>query len=216
MENKLKESEEGYRIISELVSDFAFSLLVDEEGAYVVESFTDAFTRITGYSFDFIPGTLATPPAADISFGGAITPSVSIAGIYTGTVNQTYTFRVVGDNLVGNGTLSLEVKDGAGADVGSFNIGAGYRAGDYIDIADGIRIALTDGFVNESVTADNFSIEALASSDTSGVLAATGINVFFSGSGASGMKHTAGLSSLGFGRGTLRSTLVHESPIDSR
>jgi len=52
MENKLKESEERYRIISELVSDFAFSLLVDKEGTYVVEWFTDAFTRITGYSID--------------------------------------------------------------------------------------------------------------------------------------------------------------------
>lgn len=50
MEKRLKESEARYRIVSELTSDYAYSLLVDNDGTLVSEWITDAFSRITGFA----------------------------------------------------------------------------------------------------------------------------------------------------------------------
>ena len=140
----------------------------------------------TGYEFDFLPAVLSEPTAT--SFGEASPPTVTVSGIYTGATNQTYTFTVKGDGSVGNGTLQLEVRDGDNELVTTVNIGSGYAAGDKIDIGDtGIKIALSTGDLDETTHSDYFTIQALANSDTSGILAAVGINTFFSGSGAENM-----------------------------
>jgi PAS domain S-box-containing protein len=44
-----RDSEERYRVISELVSDYAFAYEIDPDGVAAMEWITDAFTRITGY-----------------------------------------------------------------------------------------------------------------------------------------------------------------------
>ncbi|MEP7190707.1 MAG: ATP-binding protein, partial [Roseiflexaceae bacterium] len=49
-EAALRASEERYRVISELVSDYAFAYHIDPDGVAVMEWITDAFTRITGYT----------------------------------------------------------------------------------------------------------------------------------------------------------------------
>src|SRR5205085_1256978 len=49
-EAALRDSEERYRMISELVSDYAFAYQMDADGVAVMEWITDAFTRITGYT----------------------------------------------------------------------------------------------------------------------------------------------------------------------
>jgi two-component system, cell cycle sensor histidine kinase and response regulator CckA len=48
-ETSLRVSEERYRTISELVSDFAFALRIELDGTAAVDWVTDAVTRITGY-----------------------------------------------------------------------------------------------------------------------------------------------------------------------
>jgi flagellar hook-associated protein 1 FlgK len=145
-----------------------------------------SITADTGYEFDFLPAVLSEPTAT--SFGEASPPTVTVSGIYTGATNQTFTFTVIGDGSVGNGTLQLEVKDGNNEVVTTVNIGSGYAAGDKIDIGDtGIKIALSTGDLDETTHSDYFTIQALANSDTSGVLAAVGINTFFSGSSAEDM-----------------------------
>ena len=48
----LRDSEERYRVISELVSDYAFAYQIDADGSAVMEWITDAFTRITGYTLE--------------------------------------------------------------------------------------------------------------------------------------------------------------------
>lgn len=45
-------SEERYRVVSELVSDYVFSLRVDEAGNFTREWITDAMERITGYTLE--------------------------------------------------------------------------------------------------------------------------------------------------------------------
>ena len=46
----LRRSEERYRIISDLVSDYAYALRVERDGALVLEWITGAFTRDLGYT----------------------------------------------------------------------------------------------------------------------------------------------------------------------
>lgn len=50
MERKLRESEERYRTVSSVISDFAYSCLEDEDGSMTFDWVTDAFESITGYS----------------------------------------------------------------------------------------------------------------------------------------------------------------------
>lgn len=47
----LKTSEERYRIISEMISDYAFTVAIDEAGYEDLNWVTEPFARITGYSY---------------------------------------------------------------------------------------------------------------------------------------------------------------------
>jgi flagellar hook-associated protein 1 FlgK len=136
----------------------------------------------TNYKFDFLPAVLPEPESADINFNGSSDPTVSVSGIYTGSSNDTFTFTVSGTGNVGVDTLTLTVTDGASNTIDTINIGSGYAVGDKIDVGDrGIKISLSIG---DLVDGDSFSIDVFADTDTSGVLAAVGINTFFSGSSA--------------------------------
>jgi flagellar hook-associated protein 1 FlgK len=137
-------------------------------------------TAKSGYTFDFLPAVLATPSSSSLT--GAAPPAISVSGIYSGAANRTFTCTVAQSGSVGNGELTIEVRDGAGDVVNTINIGSGYAAGDKLDLADGIKIALSVGDLNAG---DNFTIDAFANTDTSGLLAAVGINTLFSGKDAS-------------------------------
>ena len=139
----------------------------------------------TNYIFDFLPAVLPEPEPLDINFNGSSDPTVSVSGIYTGSSNDTFTFAVSGTGDVGVDTLTLTVTDGASNTIDTINIGSGYAVGDKIDVGDtGIKISLSIG---DLVDGDSFSIDVFADTDTSGVLAAVGINTFFSGSSAINM-----------------------------
>jgi len=142
------------------------------------------------YEFDFLPCVLPEPTASNLT--GTPPPTILISGIYSGTQNQTFTATVVGTGSVGNGDLQLQVRDGGGAVIATLNIGAGYAAGDKLDIGNGIKMSVSPGDLNAG---DSFEIDAFASTDTSGVLAAAGINTFFSGSKAIDMAVCAQITS---------------------
>lgn len=135
------------------------------------------------YTFDFLPAVLPLPTASTLS---GTPPTISVSGIYTGVNNDTFQFTVVegggGTESVGNGTLQLEVRNGLSQLVSILNVGAGYAAGDKLDLGNGIKISLSTGDLNDGET---FDVDAFSSSDTSGLLAAVGINTFLSGSSAS-------------------------------
>lgn len=135
-----------------------------------------------GYKFDFMPAPL--PQGEDVDFNGTTTPTVSVSGIYDGQANDIFTFTVVGTGEVGNGTLSLVVKNESAQTVANLNIGDGYAAGDKLEVANGIYIALSTG---DLVADDSFKVTAFADTDSSGLLAAAGMNTFFSGSSAGNM-----------------------------
>ncbi len=134
------------------------------------------------YEFDFLPGVLSDPTTSNLNGdAGSSIPTVTISGIYTGTATQTYTCTVVGDGEVGNDDdLKIEVRIDTDL-IKTLDVGS-YAAGDRLEIGDGIYVSVGTGQLNNG---EVFTIEALASSDTSGVLAAVGINTFFYGSGAS-------------------------------
>jgi PAS domain S-box-containing protein len=54
VEAQLRQSEERYRLISELISDYAYSFAVQPDGTLVHEWITDSFFRMTGYTADEI------------------------------------------------------------------------------------------------------------------------------------------------------------------
>jgi len=136
----------------------------------------------SGYEFDFTPAVLPDPTNSNLT--AASPPTISVSGIYAGSENQTFICTVVGTGSIGNGNLQLEVKNGIGEVVKTLNIGEGYAAGDILDLADGIKILLTTGDLNDT---DSFEIDAFADTDTSGLLSAIGINSFFDGSTAADM-----------------------------
>ncbi|MBW8039386.1 MAG: flagellar hook-associated protein FlgK [Planctomycetes bacterium] len=148
-------------------------------------------TADTNYKFDFLPAVLPAPKAADISFSGSSDPTVAVSGVYTGTVNQAFTFTVSGTGSIGNGTLKLIVTDGDGDTVTTLNIGSGYAVGDKLKVGNGIEVSLSIG---DLVNNDFFKVNAYGSTDTSGLLAAIGINTFFSGSSATDMAVSSDVS----------------------
>lgn len=158
----------------------------------------------TGYRFDFLPGVLTSPTAtipSELTGAGSEEnqkpPAIMISGQYTGTVNQTYRCTVHTNPpdqtlAIGNGTMSLEVKDGSGAVVATLQLGSEYVAGTALSIEEGVFITLGTNGISPGYLNDGEVIEigALANSDTSGFLAAVGINCFFSGCDAASIDVT--------------------------
>lgn len=136
-----------------------------------------------GYKFDFMPAVL--PEAEEIDFNGSSVPSVSVSGLYNGDNNDVLTFTVSDTGSVSNGGIQLVVKNSSNQLVANLNIGSGYAAGDKIDVGNGIYVALSSG---DLVAGDSFEVSVLADTDTSGFLAAAGMNTFFSGTSAADMK----------------------------
>jgi flagellar hook-associated protein 1 FlgK len=165
----------------------------------------------SGYSFDFLPGVLSSPssyvpdPLAGAG-GGAdeAAPTIDISGLYTGSINQTYTCTVSttpagGTMSVGSGTMIVEVQNGSAVTIATINIGEGYVPGTIVEIEEGMKISfgpngISPGYFNDG---DVFTISALSNSDTSGFLAAAGINCFFSGVDATSMGVCGDISNSG-------------------
>ena len=133
-----------------------------------------------GYKFDFIPAPLPEPTVSNLT--GSTPPTISISGIYKEESNDTLRFTVGGTGAVGNGVLRLTATNAAGDVVATLNIGSGYAAGDVIEMINGVKIAVGTGDFNDG---DTFDVDVFETTDTSGFLAAAGMNVFFSGASAS-------------------------------
>ena len=142
------------------------------------------------YEFDFLPAVGSLPTSSTLT---GSPPTISVSGIYAGTENDTFTFEVSGSGAVGNGTLQLIVtSDETGDTLATINVGAGYAAGDQISVGEtGIKISMGTGDLNDEET---FKVKVFGNTDTSGVLAAVGINTFFSGSGAMDMAVSSDIS----------------------
>lgn len=128
------------------------------------------------YKFDFLPAVLPIPTSSVLTGGSP--PSITISGIYDGSENDSFNFDISGAGSVGNGALTLTVRNGAGQVVKTLNIGDGYAAGDVLSVGNGINIAVG---VGDFGAGDNFDVDAFADTDTSDLISAAGLNCFFSG-----------------------------------
>lgn len=159
--------------VAEQIDDIAgLTCWYDALGLHIQQS-------AVNYEFDFSPAVLPEPTASSLT-GGTV-PEIAVSGIYEGAENDTFSFEVSGAGSVGNGTLTLTVRNDAGQVIKTLNIGEGYAAGDTLSLGNGIKISVGLG---DFGAGDSFEVDAFANTDTAGFLAATGMNCFFSGSGA--------------------------------
>jgi flagellar hook-associated protein 1 FlgK len=108
--------------------------------------------------------------------------------------------------------------------IATLNVGDGYAAGDVIEMTNGIKIALSTGDLNDG---DTFDVDVFQTTDTSGFLAAAGMNVFFSGASASEMSVCADIANhpnrvatalgadLSDNEAALRMARVHDASVES-
>jgi flagellar hook-associated protein 1 FlgK len=149
-----------------------------------------SLTSDTGYKFDFLPASFSSPLAADTNFNGTVDPEITISGSYSGEENDRLTFTVIGSGQIGNDdNLKILVTNSGSEEVATVNIGVGYSPGDKIQVGNtGLFITLNSpsaaAEIADLANGDSFSVDVFNSSDTSGLLAAIGLNTFFSGSSA--------------------------------
>ena len=128
-----------------------------------------------GVKFDFT-GRIETHPSVS-SVSGTSIPSFS--GVYVGDANKTVNFEIQGSGDIGlSQSLFLNVLDENGTLTRQINIGQGYEAGTDLEIDEGLSLSLSHGTVNAG---DTFSTRLTSQPDETGILAALGLNSFFSG-----------------------------------
>lgn len=138
---------------------------------------TLAILAATGYTFDFTGELQSLPDLSGVT-GNSIP---RIEGRYTGDVNGTYAFEVVGSGDVGlTPGLLVQVRDATGALIAELDVGQGYTAGSRLELPHGVSLRLDAGTLNNG---DTFFAEVVANADTGGLLAALGLNTFFRGNG---------------------------------
>ncbi len=130
----------------------------------------------TGYKFNF-------SYAMDPNPGALGTSTASVSGIYSGQSNDVYTFTALGSGTIGTTSgLQVEVKNSSGTVVATLDVGSDYTAGNTLNVANGVSLSLSSGMIS---TGDTFSLDVINDSDSTNLLAALGINTFFSGADAS-------------------------------
>ena len=176
---------------------------VNVDGNSTVTTIAQAFDALTGlraevsgsalhlyssdssrYQFDFIP--TATVDTTGSPWTGTSSPTIK--GLYSGAANDTLTAEVVATGAPGQTVevgvttdLVIEVRDGASQLISTVVVGAGYVAGEALDLGDGITASFDYGTMKIGET---FEITAVADPDTSGFMTAVGVNALFSGSDA--------------------------------
>jgi flagellar hook-associated protein 1 FlgK len=158
------------------LQDLATALSAIPNMQAVVDAQTNTLRILAapGFAVDFA-GRLASS-ADNILITG--TSTVQLGGAYTGSVNDTYTYTVVGSGTVGvTPNLRLEVRNSAGTLLNQLNIGQGYEPGGPLTV-DGVTVRLSSGTINNG---DSFQARVVAQPDTAGILTALGLSTFFTG-----------------------------------
>lgn len=135
----------------------------------------------SGWRFDFT-GRLETVPDL-ASFTGTARPSLS--GRWTGSANDTWRVEMSGSGEIGvTDGLKALVYNGAGDLIAELDVGSKYEPGKPLAVLGGVELSFGAG----SVTAgDSFETRITGNADTGGMLAALGLNSFFSGTRATDM-----------------------------
>lgn len=166
---------------TESLQDIAAKISALDDIQAVIDPATGKFAIIpsVGFKFDFT-GELESIPGLD-SFSGSTVPRIS--GTYQGDENQQLTVTAVGTGTIGKTPgLKAEVTDVDGNVIKEITIGEGYEAGSEILLSDGAMVSFGAGDISAG---DSFDTHLVAQSDSTGFLAATGLNIFFQGDDSS-------------------------------
>ena len=113
---------------------------------------------------------------------------VRIEGSYEGQENQQFTFVAENSGTIGvTDDLRVRVLDQNGQLVTTLDVGSQYEPGEAIALGNGVRVSFGPGELSGE-SGQVFALDALADSDTSDILVATGLNSFFLGSSAADMR----------------------------
>jgi flagellar hook-associated protein 1 FlgK len=172
------------KITVDVANDSLTKLSADIDGITNLSSaISDGKLQITadsGYKFNFSYALDPNPQTTGIT--GTTTPSIS--GIYNGSTNDVYTFTALGaGGTIGTTSgLQVEVRDSGSNLIATLDVGEGYTPGNTLAVANGVSVSFSAGDIN---TGDTFDIDVINDSDETDLLAALGINTFFSGKDAS-------------------------------
>ncbi len=128
-----------------------------------------------GYTFDF---TGRLPTEVDRSgITGNVVPTIS--GLYVGSANDELTFEFQGSGTVGvTPGLKMRVTDQNGTLLAELNVGEGYSPGTELALNNGVSVSLSPDTVNAG---DTFTTLRVRHPDSTGILAALGLNTLFVG-----------------------------------
>ncbi|MGC6486670.1 MAG: flagellar hook-associated protein FlgK [Planctomycetota bacterium] len=113
---------------------------------------------------------------------------VRVEGTYDGSDNQQFTFVPETSGTIGvSDELRVRVLDQDGQLVTTLDVGSQYQPGEPLSLGNGVQVAFGSGELS-SESGQAFALDALADSDTSDVLVATGMNAFFLGASAADMR----------------------------
>jgi flagellar hook-associated protein 1 len=131
-------------------------------------------TAESGYLLDFT----GRPDSQVDTSGMSGTALPTVSGISTGNSNREWTVTTVGSGEVGvSEGLVLRIADAATGEVlREVNVGQGYPPGESIPIAEGISIRIGPGSLESG---DSFTVSSIGDPDTSGLLAALGMQSLF-------------------------------------
>jgi flagellar hook-associated protein FlgK len=124
---------------------------------------------------------LGLPSAAQ----GTDTPvRVTVSGTSTASQAASYRFVAVGDGRIGETPgLEVQVLDASGGIVATLSVGEGYEPGSALEIADGVSVSFSAGTIQGSA-GQSFVLDVPGEPDTTDLLAAFGVNAFFTGTDA--------------------------------
>ncbi|MBE7548881.1 MAG: flagellar hook-associated protein FlgK [Planctomycetia bacterium] len=169
------------KITVDVANDSLTKLSADIDGITNLSSaISDGKLQITadsGYKFNF-------SYALDPNPGDLGASTVSLSGVYSGSSNDTYTFEALGTGTIGTTSgLQVEVGDSGSNLIATLDVGEGYTPGNTLAVANGVSVSFSAGAVASGNTLTG--VDVINDSDKTDLLAALGINTFFSGKDAS-------------------------------
>lgn len=169
-------------IVTEINNQTGIELASVVDGRLVIKSTTTGSTSTLQ-----IADAAGTPSSTlglstALETGSDLGVTATLDGKYTGDNNTSFRFEPLGDGTIGvTPNLSVAVYNDLGDQIAILNVGEGYSPGDTIEVVDGVKVSFTSGDIS-ATSGDFFNAMMIANSDTSNILAALGLNTFFTGS----------------------------------
>lgn len=98
--------------------------------------------------------------ASTTEFDGNSTVTAEVGGVYTGTTDDTLTFRSNRDGYIGLSALNITLKDSAGVQIDRVEVGATQPAGVPISFSNGMTLTLSNGILERY---DDLDVQVFAS-----------------------------------------------------